>query len=173
MPMSWAANWSMISRALSSSAYKDIIIGLSEQYEGWTGPDDEYPHYAFYLNGPNFELMKNWLDRLRGAQLSLSAGRYRAYLFPRSRPAIFSSFTAIPAMRGLSRCHWLRDAEVHRSISAVSIITGIVKAPRSMPAKYTEAAVHGFCTREHFLPRSRTGETFLHEGHRRRADSRR
>ena len=41
---------------------EDIIIGLSEQSEGWTGPDDEYPHYAFYISGPNFELMKNWLD---------------------------------------------------------------------------------------------------------------
>jgi catechol 2,3-dioxygenase-like lactoylglutathione lyase family enzyme len=42
---------------------EDIIVGLSEQSEGWTGPDDEYPHYAFYIIGPNFELMKNWLDR--------------------------------------------------------------------------------------------------------------
>lgn len=42
---------------------EDIIIGLSEQPEGWTGPEDEYPHYAFYISGPNFELMKNWLDR--------------------------------------------------------------------------------------------------------------
>ena len=41
---------------------EDIIIGLSEQSEGWTGLDDEYPHYAFYISGPNFELMKNWLD---------------------------------------------------------------------------------------------------------------
>ena len=40
-----------------------IVIGLSEQEEGWTGPDDEYPHYAFYLDGQNFELMKQWLDR--------------------------------------------------------------------------------------------------------------
>jgi catechol 2,3-dioxygenase-like lactoylglutathione lyase family enzyme len=42
---------------------EDIIIGLSEQPEGWTGPENEYPHYAFYISGPNFELMKNWLDR--------------------------------------------------------------------------------------------------------------
>ena len=42
---------------------KDIIIGLSEQPDGWTGPEDEYPHYAFYLDGPNFGLMKNLLDR--------------------------------------------------------------------------------------------------------------
>ena len=41
----------------------DIVIGLSEQEEGWTGPDDEYPHYAFYLDGQNFELMKQWLER--------------------------------------------------------------------------------------------------------------
>jgi len=41
----------------------DIVIGLSEQEEGWTGPEDEYPHYAFYLDGQNFELMKQWLDR--------------------------------------------------------------------------------------------------------------
>jgi catechol 2,3-dioxygenase-like lactoylglutathione lyase family enzyme len=41
---------------------EDIIIGLSEQADGWTGADDEYPHYAFYIDGPNFELMKNLLD---------------------------------------------------------------------------------------------------------------
>ena len=37
---------------------EDIIIGLSEQPEGWTGPQDEYPHYAFYIDGPNFDLMR-------------------------------------------------------------------------------------------------------------------
>ena len=42
---------------------EDIIFGLSEQIGGWTGPDDEYPHYAFYIDGPNYELMKSWLDR--------------------------------------------------------------------------------------------------------------
>jgi catechol 2,3-dioxygenase-like lactoylglutathione lyase family enzyme len=42
---------------------EDIIVGLSEQPEGWTAPGDEYPHYAFYISGENFELMKNWLDR--------------------------------------------------------------------------------------------------------------
>ncbi len=40
---------------------KDIVIGLSEQSEGWTGVDDEYPHYAFYIDGANFELMRGWL----------------------------------------------------------------------------------------------------------------
>ena len=42
---------------------EDIIIGLAEQSAGWTAPDDEYPHYAFYLDGQNFELMKNCLTR--------------------------------------------------------------------------------------------------------------
>jgi len=42
---------------------EDIIFGLSEQHEGWTGADDEYPHYAFYIDGANFALMKAWLDR--------------------------------------------------------------------------------------------------------------
>jgi catechol 2,3-dioxygenase-like lactoylglutathione lyase family enzyme len=41
---------------------EDIIIGLSEQSDGWTGPADEYPHYAFYLDGSNFGLMKDLLD---------------------------------------------------------------------------------------------------------------
>jgi catechol 2,3-dioxygenase-like lactoylglutathione lyase family enzyme len=41
---------------------EDIIIGLSEQHVGWTGFDDEYPHYAFYIDGANFGLMKSWLD---------------------------------------------------------------------------------------------------------------
>jgi catechol 2,3-dioxygenase-like lactoylglutathione lyase family enzyme len=40
----------------------DIIVGLSEQPEGWTDPEAEYPHYAFYLSGANFEVMKSWLD---------------------------------------------------------------------------------------------------------------
>ena len=39
----------------------DIIIGLAERHDGWTGPDDEYPHYALYVDGANFELMRNWL----------------------------------------------------------------------------------------------------------------
>jgi catechol 2,3-dioxygenase-like lactoylglutathione lyase family enzyme len=42
---------------------EDIIVGLSEQPEGWSDPEAEYPHYAFYISGPNFELMKSWLDR--------------------------------------------------------------------------------------------------------------
>ncbi len=41
---------------------EDIIIGLSEQPDGWTGPDDEYPHYAFYIDAATFDLMKSWLD---------------------------------------------------------------------------------------------------------------
>jgi len=41
---------------------EDIILGLSEQPQGWTDPEAEYPHYAFYISGPNFELMKSWLD---------------------------------------------------------------------------------------------------------------
>jgi catechol 2,3-dioxygenase-like lactoylglutathione lyase family enzyme len=41
---------------------EDIIIGLSEQVDGWTGVDDEYPHYAFYLDGRNFELVEELLD---------------------------------------------------------------------------------------------------------------
>ena len=39
-----------------------LTLGLSEQSEGWTAPENEYPHYAFYLDGANFELMKRWLD---------------------------------------------------------------------------------------------------------------
>ena len=42
---------------------EDIIVGLSEQPDGWTEAEAEYPHYAFYLSGRNFELMKSWLDR--------------------------------------------------------------------------------------------------------------
>src|ERR687896_1308127 len=41
---------------------EDIIIGLSEQADGWTGVDDEYPHYAFYIDGTNLDIMKNLLD---------------------------------------------------------------------------------------------------------------
>lgn len=38
-----------------------MIFGLAERSAGWTGPDHEYPHYAFYIDGENFELMKGWL----------------------------------------------------------------------------------------------------------------
>ena len=41
----------------------DMIFGLAERSSGWTGADDEYPHYAFYIDGKNFELMKSWLIR--------------------------------------------------------------------------------------------------------------
>jgi catechol 2,3-dioxygenase-like lactoylglutathione lyase family enzyme len=41
---------------------EDIIIGLSEQADGGTGVEYEYPHYAFYLDGRNFELMEKLLD---------------------------------------------------------------------------------------------------------------
>jgi catechol 2,3-dioxygenase-like lactoylglutathione lyase family enzyme len=41
---------------------EDIIIGLSQQPGGWTEAEAEYPHYAFYISGPNFDLMRNWLD---------------------------------------------------------------------------------------------------------------
>jgi catechol 2,3-dioxygenase-like lactoylglutathione lyase family enzyme len=40
----------------------DAIFGLSEQNQGWTALEREYPHYAFYLDGPNFERMIRWLD---------------------------------------------------------------------------------------------------------------
>jgi catechol 2,3-dioxygenase-like lactoylglutathione lyase family enzyme len=41
---------------------EDVIVGLSEQPEGWTDPEAEYPHYAFYIDEPNFALMKERLD---------------------------------------------------------------------------------------------------------------
>jgi catechol 2,3-dioxygenase-like lactoylglutathione lyase family enzyme len=40
----------------------DMIVGLSEEPQGWTDREAEYPHYAFYISGPNFELMKERLD---------------------------------------------------------------------------------------------------------------
>lgn len=40
-----------------------MIFGLAERSSGWTGANDEYPHYAFYIDGENFELMKSWLAR--------------------------------------------------------------------------------------------------------------
>jgi catechol 2,3-dioxygenase-like lactoylglutathione lyase family enzyme len=40
----------------------DIIIGLSEQSGGWTGRDDEYPHYGLNVDAANFALGKDWLD---------------------------------------------------------------------------------------------------------------
>jgi len=40
----------------------DAIFGVSQQNQGWTAPDHEYPHFAFYLDAPNFERMIYWLD---------------------------------------------------------------------------------------------------------------
>src|SRR5262245_40106648 len=40
----------------------NIIIGLSEQAGGWTGRDDEYPHYGLNVDAANFALGKPWLD---------------------------------------------------------------------------------------------------------------
>ena len=79
----------------------------------------------------------------------------------------------IPATRGSSHCHWPLDVEVQRSISAASITTGIIKAPHSVPARIWRSRGSRLSLTRHFLPRSRTGEAFLHQGHRRRADSRR
>ena len=40
---------------------EDIIIGVSEQPDGWTGPDDEFPHYAFFVEAQDFTPMVSWL----------------------------------------------------------------------------------------------------------------
>jgi catechol 2,3-dioxygenase-like lactoylglutathione lyase family enzyme len=40
-----------------------IIIGLSQQPEGWTGPSAEYPHYAFFIDAEDFLPMAEWLRR--------------------------------------------------------------------------------------------------------------
>jgi catechol 2,3-dioxygenase-like lactoylglutathione lyase family enzyme len=40
----------------------DIIIGLSEQAGGWTGYEDEYPHYGLNVDAASFALGKSWLD---------------------------------------------------------------------------------------------------------------
>jgi catechol 2,3-dioxygenase-like lactoylglutathione lyase family enzyme len=41
---------------------EDIIIGLAERSDGGTGPDDEYPHYAFFVEAEDFLPM---VSRLR------------------------------------------------------------------------------------------------------------
>lgn len=40
-----------------------IIVGLSEQPEGWTGRNAEYPHYAFFIEPEDFLPMVQWLRR--------------------------------------------------------------------------------------------------------------
>ncbi len=39
-----------------------MIVGMSEQAEGWTGWEAEYPHYGFNVDAANFALAKPWLD---------------------------------------------------------------------------------------------------------------
>jgi len=40
----------------------DIIIGMSEQSGGWTGPNVEYPHYGLNVDGRNFALARRWFE---------------------------------------------------------------------------------------------------------------
>jgi catechol 2,3-dioxygenase-like lactoylglutathione lyase family enzyme len=63
---------------------EDIIVGLSEQIAGWTDPEAEYPHYAFYLSGPNFDLMKTLARSPWRTELSLQARPDCVDVFPRS-----------------------------------------------------------------------------------------
>src|SRR5215470_6769096 len=39
----------------------NVIIGLSEQREGWTGQNAEFPHYAFFAEAEDFLPMVAWL----------------------------------------------------------------------------------------------------------------
>ena len=39
-----------------------IILGFSQQEEGWTGYAAEYPHYAFFIEGDQFIPMKDRLE---------------------------------------------------------------------------------------------------------------
>ena len=39
-----------------------MIIGMSEQPGGWTGREDEYPHYGLNVDAENFAFGKPWLD---------------------------------------------------------------------------------------------------------------
>jgi len=47
----------------------NVIIGLSEQPEGWTGRNAEYPHYAFFAEAEDFLPMVDWL-RQNGVKTS-------------------------------------------------------------------------------------------------------
>jgi catechol 2,3-dioxygenase-like lactoylglutathione lyase family enzyme len=40
----------------------NIILGMSQQSGGWTGPTVEYPHYGLNVDGKNFELARRWLE---------------------------------------------------------------------------------------------------------------
>jgi catechol 2,3-dioxygenase-like lactoylglutathione lyase family enzyme len=39
----------------------DVIIGISQQVEGWTPWNAEFPHYAFFIDAENFLPMVDWL----------------------------------------------------------------------------------------------------------------
>jgi catechol 2,3-dioxygenase-like lactoylglutathione lyase family enzyme len=137
----------------------DLIIGLSEQADGWTGADDEYPHYAFDIDGTNFELMTKLLDRCgvphypyRRDQTALA-----------TRREIFSSSTATPATKASNRWRWRRGAAASRSTLAVSTTAGAArqrstsnkKRSRDLPASpmraFTVAISNKRCA---FSPRS-------------------
>ena len=46
-----------------------VIVGLSEQSEGWTGRNAEFPHYAFFAEAEDFLPMVDWL-RSNGVKTS-------------------------------------------------------------------------------------------------------
>jgi len=39
-----------------------VIVGLSRQPGGWTAPDAEFPHYAFYIDAANMLPLKQRLE---------------------------------------------------------------------------------------------------------------
>jgi hypothetical protein len=83
---------------------EDIINGLSEQSEGWTCVDDEYPHYAFYLDGANFDSDEAPARTLRRAELSVPARRHRADLFSRSVGQSIRALLLLTVMMALDPC---------------------------------------------------------------------
>jgi catechol 2,3-dioxygenase-like lactoylglutathione lyase family enzyme len=112
----------------------DVIFGLSEQSQGWTAPDHEYPHYAFYLDGLNFDRMIRWLDD-HGVRITpIDATRPRSCIFA-IRPAICSSSIVIAATKKLPLCRRRRDEAGHRSILAVSTIAGSKMTVRRIQAQ--------------------------------------
>src|SRR6516225_526055 len=101
----------------------DVIFGLSEQNQGWTAPDHEYPHYAFYLDGPNFDRMIHWLD-----QHGVPNHPYRrdptAWCIFEIRPVICSSCIVILVMTRSRLCRRRRDGAGRRSIFGALTIAG-------------------------------------------------
>jgi catechol 2,3-dioxygenase-like lactoylglutathione lyase family enzyme len=99
----------------------NIIIGMSQQSGGWTGPTVEYPHYGLNVDGTNLPWRAAGLNMRRAAAWVDAQLQNRAPLLFAIPRVIYWSFTARAAMtasaswhsaraKAAAHCHWKRSS---------------------------------------------------------------